>query len=110
MAKFTILHNQRCGKSRNALKLLKEEGHDMEVREYLDDPLSEKELQELLAIAKFNKQDLVRNKEAKDSGVNTKTDDLVKAIAKYPNIMQRPVVIKDGRAVIARDDGWFEQL
>lgn len=110
MAKFTILHNQRCGKSRNALKLLKEEGHDMEVREYLDDPLSEKELQELLAIAKFNKQDLVRNKEAKDSGVNTKTDDLIKAIAQHPNIMQRPVVIKDGRAVIARNDDWIEQL
>ncbi|MBT6843189.1 MAG: arsenate reductase (glutaredoxin) [Candidatus Melainabacteria bacterium] len=110
MAKFTILHNPRCGKSRIALKLLEGEGVDLEIREYLDDPLSENELQELLAVAKFNTQALVRNKEAKDFGVNLKTDDLIKAIAMYPKIMQRPIVIKGKTAVIARDDDWFEQL
>ena len=107
---YLVLHNPRCGKSRNAVKLLEDKGFDLEIREYLDDPLSVKELQELLTVAKFNAQDLVRSKEAKELGVDIRTDDLIKAIAKYPKIMQRPVVIKGSTAVIARDDDWFEQL
>lgn len=108
--KYAVLHNPRCTKSRNAIKSLEEQGLKHDVREYLDKPLSTSELKDLMAIAQFDLKDLVRNKEAKEAGVDIKSDDLIKAIAKHPKIMQRPVVIKGKKAVIARDDGWLESL
>jgi arsenate reductase (glutaredoxin) len=110
MASYTILHNPRCTKSRNSIKLLESNGISFEIREYLDDPLSVKELKDLMTIADFELKDLVHPAEAKEAGVDIKNDDLIKAIAKYPKIMQRPVVIKGKKAVIARDEAWLKQL
>ncbi|MDD9897849.1 MAG: arsenate reductase (glutaredoxin) [Candidatus Melainabacteria bacterium] len=112
MANYTVLHNPRCGKSRKAIALLEEQGQKPAVREYLEDSLNAKEVKDLLAIAKFSVKDLVRPKEAKEFGVDPKDSDanLIKAIAQYPKIMQRPVVIKGKQAVIARDEGWFDEF
>ena len=113
MAKYTILHNPRCTKSRNALKLLEDEGISPEITEYLDNPLSQKELKDLLAKADFEIKEMIRTKEAKEFGVDYKNlsdSDLIKAIAKYPKIMQRPIVIKGKKSTIARDEDWFERL
>lgn len=112
MSKFTILHNPRCTKSRNALKLLEEKKLSIEVIEYLDNALSQKEIKELLGKADFEIKDLIRTKEAKEEGVDTKASEaeLIKAIANHPRIMQRPVVIKAKKATIARDDDWFKRL
>lgn len=112
MSKYTILHNPRCTKSRNALKLLESKKVGIEVVEYLDQALSQKEIKELLTKADFEIKDLIRSKEAKEAGVDTKASDaeLIKALAQHPKIMQRPVVIEAKKATIARDDDWFERL
>lgn len=113
MAKYTILHNPRCTKSRNALKLLEEQGDSVEIIKYLDNPLSQKEIKDLLAKADFEVIDLIRTKEAKEFGVNYKDAseaDLIKSISKYSKIMQRPVVIKAKKAIIARDENWLSRL
>ena len=113
MTKYTVLHNPRCTKSRNALKLLEEQGVSFEVREYLVDNLELKELTKLLAIGDFDIKDLIRNKEAKEAAIETKNKNeiqLLKAIEANPKIMQRPVVIKNKKATIARDDDWFTRL
>ena len=84
----------------------------MEVRLYLEAGLNQKELKALLAKGDFEIKDLVRNKEAKEFGVDPKASeaDLIKGIAEFPKIMQRPIVIKGSKAVIARDEGWEKQL
>ena len=112
MAKYTIFHNPRCTKSRNALKLLEAEGSSFTVREYLDEALSQKEIKELLANGDFEIKELVRSKEAKEAGVDTKASEaeLIKAIANHPKIMQRPVVTKGKKSTIARDDDWFSRI
>lgn len=113
MSKYTILHNPRCTKSRNALKLLEAKKASIEIVEYLDSPLSQKALKDLLANADFEIKDLIRTKEAKEFDVDYKNSseaDLIKAIAKFPKIMQRPVVLKGKKATIARDDEWFKRL
>lgn len=112
MSKYTILHNPRCTKSRNALKLLEAKKASFAVVEYLDDPLSQKAIKELLANGDFEIKDLIRSKEAKEEGVDTKASEaeLIKALASHPRIMQRPVVIKGKKATIARDDDWFKRL
>jgi arsenate reductase (glutaredoxin) len=113
MAKYTILHNPRCTKSRNALKLLEEQGDSVEIIDYLDNPLTPKELKDLLAKADFEVIDLVRTKEAKEFGIeykNASDTELIKAINKFPKIMQRPVIIKAKKATIARDENWLSRL
>ena len=54
---YTILHNSRCGKSRDAMKVLEESGKDFVVREYLKEPLTKNELKEILT--KLNKIGLI---------------------------------------------------
>jgi arsenate reductase (glutaredoxin) len=113
MPKFTILHNPRCTKSRNALKLLEDKKQSVDIVEYLDKPLSQKDLKDLLAKADFEAIDLIRSKEAKEFGVvykDASENDLIKALIKYPKIMQRPVVITAKKATIARDDDWYSRL
>ena len=113
MAKYTIYHNPRCTKSRNALKLLESEGVGFDVVEYLDNPLSQKAVKDLLSNGDFELKELIRTKEAKEFGVDLKgsTDaQLVKAITEYPKIMQRPVVSKGKKVTIARDEDWFSRL
>ena len=112
MPKYTILHNPRCTKSRNALKLLEQKSCNFDVLEYLETPLNQTEIKDLLKKADFEIKDLIRTKEAKENGVDPKASEaeLIKALAKYPKIMQRPVVIKAKKATIARDDDWFSRL
>ena len=101
-----ILHNPRCGKSREGVALLEESGQPFEIIKYLDKPLNEKEL--TLLIEKLNIQpfDLVRQKEKiwieQFKGKNLSDGAIIKAIATYPILMERPVVISGNKAVIGR--------
>lgn len=104
---ITILHNNRCGKSRTALQFLEGKGLQFEVRNYLENPLSELEIEDLLEKLDVSIHDIIRKNEDlwkenfsekyySDSG-------LVSILANYPKLLQRPIVIKDSKAIIARD-------
>ncbi len=113
MSKYIVFHNPRCTKSRNSLRKLDEADLKYEIREYLENPLSQKEIKDLLAQGDFELKELIRNKEAKEHGIDIKNSsdaELIKAIAKFPKIMQRPVVTKAKKTTIARDDKWLERL
>lgn len=112
MAKYLILHNPKCSKSRQALKLLEEEGLSYEVREYLVDELKQTEIKDILSKADFEIDEMIRKKEAKEFDVDLSASrtSLVKAIADYPKILQRPIVVKGKKATIARDPEWLERL
>lgn len=114
MASFTLIHNPRCSKSRNALKLLEERASGFEIIEYLDNPLSVSDIEKILKNGGYKAIDIVRTKEAKEEGLDPKSmseSELIKAIAKHPRILQRPIVIKDNKkALIAREEGWFEKF
>jgi len=102
----TIWHNPRCGKSRDALKLLEEEGITPEIVRYLDDAPSEAQLRELLKMLGIGARDLMRTKEElyRELGLKEVTDEaaLIRAMAEHPKLIERPVVIKNGKAVIGR--------
>ena len=106
MSDVTIYHNPRCSKSREALKLLEEQGVDVEVVRYLDNPPSKEELKKLLAMLGLKPRELMRTKEAiyKELGLKDVEDDeaLIEAMVKHPRLIERPIVIKDGKAVIGR--------
>jgi arsenate reductase len=102
----TIWHNPRCSKSREALRLLEDEGIAPDIVRYLDEAPSEAQLRDLLKMLGIGARDLMRTKEAlyKELGLKDVTDEtaLIKAMAEHPKLIERPVVIKNGKAVIGR--------
>ena len=106
MANVTIWHNPRCSKSRNAVTLLEEKGIDAEVVKYLDTPPSREELVAVLKMLGISARELMRTKEAiyKELNLKEETDEdkLIDAMVENPKLIERPVVIKDGKAAIGR--------
>ncbi len=101
-----ILHNPRCGKSREGLALLEQSGKPFETINYLNNPLSEAELTTLIQKLNIAPLELVRQKEKiwteLFKGKNLSDKAIIKAMATYPILMERPVVITGNRAVIGR--------
>lgn len=106
MSTVTIWHNPRCSKSRNAVALLEEKGIDAEVVKYLDTPPTKEELSALLKMLGISARELMRTKEDiyKELNLKEETDEekLVEAMVENPKLIERPIVIKDGKAVIGR--------
>ena len=107
MADVTLWHNPRCSKSRAALALLEGRGAKVTVRRYLDDPPTEAELRAVRdAMGDVPVIAMVRTGEAefKTAGLTKASDDaaLIAAMARYPKLIERPVAIAGGRAVIGR--------
>jgi len=106
MANVTIWHNPRCGKSRDGVKLLEEKGIDAEVIKYLDTPPTKEELAALLKMLGITARELMRTKEAIYKELNLKEvtdeDQLIEAMVNNPKLIERPIVIKDGKAAIGR--------
>ncbi len=100
-----LWHNPRCSKSRDTLALLQAQGHKPALRLYLIDPPSEQDLRDLLATLGMTASAFIRRKEPlfADLGLAT-TDDatLIRAMAKAPRLIERPVLIANGRAAIGR--------
>jgi arsenate reductase len=101
-----IYHNPRCGKSRNCLAVLSEKKVDLSILKYLETPPTEKEIQELLQKLNFKPIQLVRTKETvwiEKFKNKPLTDDLIiKAMAAYPILIERPIVIKGDKAIVGR--------
>jgi len=106
MANVTIWHNPRCGKSRDAANLLEEKGIDAEVVKYLDTPPSKEELKAVLKMLGISARELMRTKEDIYKELNLKEEmneeKLIEAMVENPKLIERPVVIKDGKAAIGR--------
>jgi len=101
-----IYHNPRCGKSREGVAILEASGKEFEVIKYLDQPLSKKELQEILKLLKIPAIDLVRKNEAiwkqQYKGKTLTEDELINAFMAHPKLIERPIVIHNNKAIIGR--------
>lgn len=101
-----IYHNSRCSKSREGLQILEESGKDFEVIEYMKDKVSVNELKNLIKKLKIQPIDLVRKNESiwKENfkGKELSDQEILEAMAEFPNLIERPIVIHNGKAVIGR--------
>ncbi len=106
MAEVTIWHNPRCSKSRGALALLAEHGLDAQERRYLDEPPTRAELEELLELLGVDDAHEIARREERlyrELGLaDADRDRVLDAIVEHPILLQRPVIVRDGRAVIGR--------
>ncbi len=104
-----VWYNPRCSKCRGAAELLAEYGVPARQVFYLDDPPSAAEITRVLALlGTTDPRALMRTSEPRHAelGLASATDGkLVEAMARYPELIQRPVVIWADRAVLARPPG-----
>ncbi|GAB4307087.1 MAG: arsenate reductase (glutaredoxin) [Roseovarius sp.] len=101
-----IWHNPRCSKSRQALAALESRGLVPRVRRYLEQPPDAAELRSVQAALGLRAIDMMRRKEARFRELGLSPDDpdevLIAAMARHPELIERPVILAGGRAVIAR--------
>ena len=106
MSQVTIYHNPRCSKSRNTLALLEKKGVTPEVVLYLDSPPDAATIRQLLGKLGMSAAELVRKGEDayKEAGLNrdSSEEELVAAMARYPKLIERPIVVKGQSAVLGR--------
>ena len=101
----TIWHNPRCSKSRATLALIEDEGITPEIRLYQDSATTETEIREVLNLLGISAADLVRKTEALFKELNLKDADdatLIAAMAANPKLIERPVVLANGKAALGR--------
>ena len=106
MSNVQIWHNPRCSKSRNGLNILEENGIKTEVIKYLDTSHTHEEISNLLKMLGMSARELMRTKEAiyKELELKNENDEdkLIQAMVENPKLIERPIVIKDDKAVIGR--------
>jgi len=102
---ITIWHNPRCSKSRQTLALLEDKG-EVTIRKYLDDAPTEAEIRDVLTLLDLKAIEVVRKGEAafKEQGLtkDSSDDQLIAAMVATPKLIERPVVIANGKARIGR--------
>lgn len=111
---YKLLHNPRCSKSRIALEYMEKLGEEFEVIEYLKDPLSFEELLDLKEKLALNAIEFTRKKESefKEAWLSNESsdEDILRAMVEYPKLIERPILIKEDRAVIGRPIENFDLL
>jgi arsenate reductase len=105
--KVTIYHNPRCSKSRQTLELLIRQGIEPEIIEYLKTPPDRSTLKKIFKLLDIKPRDLMRNKEPeyKEAGLDDgdlNDEQLITAMLEYPVLIERPIVLANGRAAIGR--------
>ncbi len=104
---FTLYHNPRCSKSREALALLREQGIEPELMLYLETPPTHQQLKEVLKKLDIPARQLLRTSEEVYKTLNLSDNKLsetalIKAMVENPKLIERPIAIKDDKAVIGR--------
>jgi arsenate reductase len=107
MNKVTIYHNPGCGSSRGALQLLKDRKAEFDIVEYLKAPPTRATLEKIISILEGPSADLVRKDRrfgelGLAAGDYTEPKKIVALLLEHPELMQRPIVIRGNRAIIAR--------
>jgi arsenate reductase len=103
----TIYHNPRCSKSRETLELLRQNGADPEVIEYLKTPPTLDELRSLLTKLGLKARELLRTKEPeyKQAGLDNPAlseDEVLRAMVSQPKLIERPIVVSGDKAALGR--------
>ena len=105
--KTTIYHNPQCSKSRATMELLIERGEPLNIVQYLNTPPDRKTLERVLRLLNLEPRELMRQGETIYKQLNLADDslsreELMRAMLTHPILIERPIVIKNGKAAIGR--------
>lgn len=115
MSEVTIYHNNRCSKSREALKMITDQGIEPRIIEYLKEIPTRAEFEKLLAKLNLKPQEVLRTGEAlykaKYRNKNFTDYEWITIMLESPELIERPIVSKGHKAIIARPaDGVLELI
>ena len=103
---ITIFHNPRCGKSREGLALVEQSDENFEVIKYLENPPNVEQIKQLLEKLQLKPLELIRQKESvwidNFKGKTLSDNEIIEAMASYPILIERPIIIKGNKAIIGR--------
>ena len=107
MDNITIYHNPRCSKSRQTLQLLREYDLEPQIILYMEQPLSEIQIRELLKKLGLSARQLLRDKEkvCRELGLHhpeTTDELLISSMSREPRLIQRPIVVSGENALLGR--------
>ncbi|WP_033562596.1 arsenate reductase family protein [Sphingobacterium sp. SYP-B4668] len=101
-----IYHNKMCSKSCAALDLLNQSQIELQVQEYLYDVPSKAELIAILKLLQMKPFELIRQNESlfqqQFASLILSDEDWLEIMLKHPILIERPIIIKDGKAIIGR--------
>ena len=95
-----LYHNPRCSKSRQAVKLLSDKGVSFQEHRYLEEGIMEEDLPILASLTGIIRKQEKAFKEL-DFAVDS-VNEVIKALRSKPKLLERPVLVKDGKAIIGR--------
>jgi arsenate reductase len=104
---ITVYHNPRCSKSRQTLQLIRDQGVEPQIVKYLETPPDHATLERILGLLGLEPRDLMRNREKEyeeyglDNPELTRAE-LIDAMIAHPRLIERPIVVKDGKAALGR--------
>jgi arsenate reductase len=115
MADVTIYHNPRCGSSNNALAAARQQNVDLDVVEYLKTPPDREALERIVAGLEDPVGDLVRKDSlfaelGLDEADYTEPGPVIDLLLEHKALMQRPIIVKGGRAIIGRPTSRVNEL
>jgi len=103
---ITIYHNPRCSKSRACNLMLENFGEKIHVINYTKDFFTEQTLAEVIRLLKIKPLELVRKQEQEwknnFKGKELSDEEVIKAMVKYPKLIERPIVVNRNKAAIGR--------
>lgn len=102
---WKIYHNPKCSKSRQTLEILQNKGVQVEVIEYLKTGLSLKEIEDLSVYLNLPVSSFIRKKENLFKELNlahASEEELKQALEKNSSLLERPIVVREEKAVIGR--------
>ncbi len=107
MSKPTMYHNPRCSKSRQTLELLRARGIEPEIVEYLQSPPDARQIEQILDMLGLQPRQLMRTgeteyKENNLADTSLSRGELIQAMVDHPKLIQRPLVLNDGKAALGR--------
>ncbi len=109
-----IYHNPRCRKSRDGLAHLETKKVEFKIRDYFKEPFSEIELADILTKLGKNPQEMIRTQEAvfksDFKGKDFSDEEWIKIMVQNPKLIQRPIVVKDHKAVLGQPPEQIDQL
>ena len=111
---YTVYHNNRCSKSRCAIAHLEGKNADFKVIEYMKDSLNAQQIEVLLTQLEIPASELIRKGEPEFTehfkGKNLSEKEWIAAMVKFPKLIERPIIVKNGKAVIGRPTERIEEL
>jgi len=113
--KITIYVKPTCTTCRKVLKILRESETEFNSVNYFEEPLNKKTLTQLVKSLDIPPRDLLRKNEKiyKELGLSKKElsdSDIIHLMVKYPDLLQRPIVVQGGKVILARPAEEIENL